>query len=161
MRRGDIYFIANTHNCGAEIARSRPAVIVSNDALNATSDVVEVVYLTTQPKREMFTHVEIYATGRPSTVLCEQISSVSKTRIGDYLGRCSERNMADIERALLASLGLTAPEDEQEEQEEQDDQTIPTHLPNLENCPAFIRVETERDVYKRLYEKILGQVCDE
>lgn len=119
MRRGDIYFIANTHNCGAEIAKSRPAVIVSNDALNATSDVVEVVYLTTQPKREMFTHVEIYATGRPSTVLCEQISSVSKTRIGDYLGRCSERNMADIERALLASLGLTAPVEAREEQEEQ------------------------------------------
>ena len=155
MKRGDIYFIANTNNCGAEIGKSRPAVIVSNDTLNATSDVVEVVYLTTQPKREMFTHVEINATGRPSTVLCEQISAVSKSRVGDFCGRCSERNMADIDRALTASLGLTAPK------EEQADQVIPPHLQSLTTCPEYIRVETERDVYKRLYEKILnGAVND-
>jgi mRNA interferase MazF len=157
MKRGDIYFIANTNNCGAEIGKSRPAVIVSNDTLNATSDVVEVVYLTTQPKREMFTHVEINATGRQSTVLCEQISAVSKSRVGDFCGRCSERNMADIDRALTASLGLTV-----EEQEEQDNHNITVNVSGMAKyTEMLIRAETERDVYKRLYEQILGQVCDE
>lgn len=158
MRRGDIYFIANRNTVGGEIMKARPAVIVSNDTLNATSNVVEVVYLTTQPKREMFTHVELNATGRPSTALCEQIDTISKALVGDYFGRCSEDEMDNIDHALRESLGLAV-----EEQEEQDepDQTIPPHLPNLANCPEFIRLEAERDVYKRLYERILGQVCDE
>ena len=157
MRRGDIYYIANHNTCGAEIAKSRPAVIVSTDTLNATSDVVEVVFLTTQPKREMYTHVELNATGRQSTALCEQINAVSKLRVGDYIGCCSVEEMAAIDRALLESLGLAAPEQKQDEPEQAD----PPHLSNLENCPAYIRMEAERDVYKKLYERILGQVCDE
>ena len=156
MKRGDIYFIANRNTVGGEITKARPAVIVSNDTLNATSNVVEVVYLTTQPKREMFTHVELNATGRPSTALCEQIDTVSKSLVGDYCGRCSERNMADIDHALRESLGLAAPEQKQEQPEQAD----PPHLSNLENCPAYIRMEAEMDVYKHWVDRILGQVFD-
>lgn len=109
MKRGEIYYIASLQNtCGSEIAKGRPAVIVSNDTLNSSSSVVEVVYLTTQPKAYMPTHVTTEATGRTSTVLCEQISSVSITRIEDYCGICTEEEMAAIDKALKSSLGLKA-----------------------------------------------------
>lgn len=108
MKRGEIYYIQRRDalNTGAEIAKARPAVIVSHNALNATSNVVEVVYLTTQPKKDLPTHANIRSSGVPSIALCEQIDHVSVTLVGDYCGTCTEAEMADIDLALLASLGL-------------------------------------------------------
>lgn len=106
MKRGEIYFIHPHHTVGSEVAKGRPAVIVSDDALNATSDVIEVVFLTTKPKKELPCHAEIHATGTASTALCEQINSVSKLRVGAYFGRCTEEEMEGIDRALMRSLDL-------------------------------------------------------
>lgn len=107
MKRGEIYFIRPASTVGSEIAKGRPAVIVSNDALNATSEVVEVVFLTTQPKKELPSHAHVEATGTPSTALCEQINTVSKSRVGDYFGECSEEEMHAIDLAMMNALGLT------------------------------------------------------
>ena len=106
MKRGEIYHIQHRHTVGSEIAKGRPAVIVSNDALNATSEVVEVVFLTTKPKKDLPTHVNINATGTPSTALCEQVNTVSKMLVGDYFGRCTEEEMRGIDLAILRSLGV-------------------------------------------------------
>lgn len=46
------------------------------------SNTVEVVYMTTKPKTDLPTHVYIESALRPSTLLCEQISTVSEERIG-------------------------------------------------------------------------------
>jgi mRNA interferase MazF len=106
MKRGEIYIIRQRTAVGSEIKKARPGVIVSNDVLNATSTVVEVVYLTTQPKRDLPTHVCINATGIQSTVLCEQIDSVSTTLIGECVACCNAEEMAEIDRGLQRSLGL-------------------------------------------------------
>jgi mRNA interferase MazF len=106
MKRGDIYYIAHRNTVGSEMAKGRPAVIVSADALNDTAEVVEVVFLTTKPKKEMPTHVGINSTRLPSTACCEQITTVSEALVGDYFGRCTDEEMADIDRALMASLDL-------------------------------------------------------
>ena len=107
MKRGDIYYIKKRHTTGSEIWGSRPGIIVSNDALNATSPVVEVVYLTTRPKKDLPTHVSILSTGNNSTACCEQIDSVSIELIGDSMGFCTAEEMAAIDQALLASLGIS------------------------------------------------------
>lgn len=106
MKRGEIYYIQHHNATGAEINKARPGVIVSNDALNQTSEVVEVVYLTTQPKKELPTHAAIEATGRRSTALCEQINTVSILRVGAYCGTCSEEEMLAIDHGLRVSLGI-------------------------------------------------------
>ena len=108
MKRGEVYFVAHRQTVGSEMAKGRPAIIVSNNILNATSSVVEVVFLTTKPKKEMPTHVIINATGVPSIACCEQISTVSMLLIGSYCGRCTEEEMHDIDCALMKSLGLFA-----------------------------------------------------
>lgn len=108
MKRGEVYYIQHRHTVGSEVAKGRPAIIVSNDALNATSDVIEVVFLTTKPKKELPTHVTINATGIPSTALCEQVNSVSKALVGDYFGRCSVEEMREINSALRRSLDVSA-----------------------------------------------------
>lgn len=106
MKRGDIYIVRRRNTVGSEIQKARPGIVVSCDALNNTSSVVEVVYLTTQPRRELPTHAHIEATGRPSVALCEQIDSVSLQLLGECVGHLSEEEMQDVNRALLCSLGL-------------------------------------------------------
>lgn len=91
---------------GSEQHADRPAVVVSNNKNNENSNVVEVVYMTTQPKTDLPTHVTIRSTGRISTVLCEQVYSVSTERVGTYIGECTDKEMENIDIALMISLQL-------------------------------------------------------
>lgn len=105
--RGDIYYIEPYLTEGSEQRAGRPAIIVSNDLANRHSSVVEVVYLTTQPKTDLPTHVTIRSTNRESTALCEQITSVSKDRIGSFLCSVTRDEIRRLNLALLTSLDLS------------------------------------------------------
>lgn len=107
IRRGDIYYIDKVPVIGSEQRAGRPAIIVSNEANNRHSSTVEVVYLTTQPKADLPTHVTINSAHRSSTALCEQVTSVSVDRVRDKMGRLTEREMTQVDIALLISLDLT------------------------------------------------------
>ena len=105
--RGDIFYIhREAVSYGHEQRPGRPAVIVSNDFINQNSTVLEVVYLTTKEKRVSPTHIVIESSLRRSTVLCEQITSVDKEFVGNYIGRCTEEEMRKIDYALVISLAL-------------------------------------------------------
>lgn len=108
IKRGDIFYIANSkyYATDPENEAGRPAIIVSNDILNKSSSVVEVVYLTTRDKKPMPTHVGIVCK-IPSTALCETIYTVTKDRIGDFIKSCSAEEMAAIDKAMAVSLGLS------------------------------------------------------
>lgn len=116
--RGEIYYIEKAYTTGMEQQAGRPAVIVSNDTGNRFSDCVTVVYLTTRPKNELPTHVEIKSAQHLSIVLCETISTVSKERIGNYYGTTTEKEMEEIEDALQVALGLK-PEPRKEKKPEE------------------------------------------
>lgn len=109
VKRGGIYYIASTGaEVGSEIKSSHPraAIIVSNDKCNQYSPVIEIVWLTTREKKPLPTHVKISSARYPSTAMCEQIHSVSKERVGDYIGTATEDEMREIDRALAVSIGL-------------------------------------------------------
>lgn len=149
MKRGEIYYIKRRDTVGAETAGARPGVIVSNNALNATSSVVEVVYLTTQPKKNLPTHVAISSTGVQSTALCEQIDAVSVMLVGDYCGTCSEQEMQGIDQALMASLGIAV----------EGVKLTGDSIELLHTTKAYEeldRVIAERDRYARIIDRILG-----
>lgn len=68
MKRGEIYYIESTYReTGSEQRGGRPAVIVSNDKNNENSEVVEVVYMTTKPKKT--TSQLMYLSGAHSPLL--------------------------------------------------------------------------------------------
>ncbi len=107
INRGDIWYVMNSYQTvGSEQRPGRPAVVVSNQKNNQYGDVVEMVFLTTAPKRDLPTHVTIRSSGRVSTALCEQISTVSVERLGNYCGHVSDSELAAIEGAMLVSLGI-------------------------------------------------------
>lgn len=106
-KRGEIYYIESYYTTGSEQRAGRPAVIVSNDRNNEHGATVEVVYLTTQPKHDLPTHVTVRGTGRDSIALCEQVSTVAVERVGEFCGECSKQEMVAIETALMISLDLS------------------------------------------------------
>ena len=109
MKRGEIYYINSIYNEeGSEQRAGRPAVIVSNDKNNECSGTVEVVYMTTKPKNDLPTHVFTRSAREPSTILCEQITTVSKDRVGDYYGSLAENELQILDKCAgdLAGAGL-------------------------------------------------------
>lgn len=50
MRRGEIYWVDIPNAIGHELMKDRPAIIVSCDALNDNSPVVQVVYCSASPQ---------------------------------------------------------------------------------------------------------------
>jgi mRNA interferase MazF len=173
MKRGDIYYINSTHaEQGHEIRAGRPAVIVSNDKNNECSGTVEVVYMTTKPKNDMPTHVFTRSSREPSTILCEQITTVSKDRVGDYYGRLADNELQILDNALAISLGLDfgaapvmrEPTDEELEKAWREWLARPeNHLffPDDYKSPELIKTETERDIYQKLYTELLEHVKGE
>lgn len=107
VRRGDIFYIANSkcYATNPSVEAGRPGIVVSCDELNEHSPSVEVVYLTTKDKKPMATHVPILCKIN-STALCETIYTVSKDRLGDYVRTCSDKEMAEIDKGMLHSLGI-------------------------------------------------------
>lgn len=106
MKRGEIYYVEPIVAAGSEQRGDRPAIIVSNDKNNRFGRTVEVVYLTTQPKTDLPTHVTVCGTGTRSVALCEQITTVAKERVKELRGVCSQEEMKALERALCISLGI-------------------------------------------------------
>jgi mRNA-degrading endonuclease toxin of MazEF toxin-antitoxin module len=151
MKRGQIYFIAGPNRLGAEDHKfSRPAVIVSADAVIDDHDTVQVVYLTTHPWADLPTHATIHATGVTSTALCERVSCVDKTKLGDLCGACTDAEMAAIDRALMLALGLTVDINATAEPL--------ICMEGMEGMQGSIeRVEGERDAYKAILEKVLAR----
>lgn len=107
--RGQIYYVdGNGTPVGAEIWSDRPALIVSNNVSNKHSGAVEVVYLTTTPKKHYSpVHVSIKSHEKDSIALCEQVHSVDKSRLRDYMGQITPQEQENINKALIMSLACS------------------------------------------------------
>ena len=105
--RGDIFFVRKGgYNTGSEQNHGRPAVVVSNEKANQFSSVIEVVFLTSAEKAKWLpTHVDVICQ-IPSVALCEQITSISKSRLGEFVRSCTDSEMKKIDEALMVSLGI-------------------------------------------------------
>jgi mRNA interferase MazF len=114
MRRGDVYDAALDPTEGSEQAGTRPLVIVSRDAINASSSVVIGVPCTTfRSGRRLYpSQVLLRAPDggldADSIALCEQIRAVSKSRLRRLRGTLSRAALAQIDRALAIALDLDA-----------------------------------------------------
>lgn len=115
MRRGDIHAVDLDPSRGSEADKRRPAVIVSNDAANATArrlgrGVITVVPVTSSIQRIYPFQVLLPAadTGldRDSKAQAEQIRSIAVERVGDRLGVVPNALMLEIDEALRLHLLL-------------------------------------------------------
>lgn len=105
LYRGDIVWVADAKVTGSEQKGMRPALIVSNDKGNEHSPVITVVWLTSADKKPMPTHCTVKATEK-STALCEQLVTISKERVLDYIRSATAKEMADVNRCIVTALAL-------------------------------------------------------
>ena len=108
-KRGEIYFTESTYYaCGSEQTNNRPFVVVSNNKNNLFSTVITAVPFTSRQKKHLPTHVDFFDEDSPvsGTILCEQIQTVSKSRLGSYAGEVDWKTMKQIEEAIKIQLDL-------------------------------------------------------
>lgn len=110
IKRGDIYVCDLKGIIGSEQAGIRPCVVIQNDCGNLVSPTTIVVPCTTSSKKKTLpTHVSCVSEGLmyPSVILCEQIRSISKTRLKEYLGHVPKEIMEQVDKALCVSIGIS------------------------------------------------------
>lgn len=113
MKRFDVVWVDFGKGQGSEQGGKRPAIVVSSDYINNSSQCVIVCPLTSRTKRtDLKFHVELdwisYSGSKTkkSVVLCEQVRTISKTRIYRTAGFISKENQIKVQDALKATLGL-------------------------------------------------------
>ena len=88
-------------------------------------------------------------------MLCEQVTSVDISRIGNYIGRCTEREMREIDRCIRVSLGL---------QDGKTENPNPNYVPPMGNRSRenekMIALQVERDTYRKMYEMVVEKLAE-
>ena len=115
MRRGDVVWVGLDPARGAEAAKRRPAVVVSNDGANRTAErlgrgVVTVVPVTSNTSRVYPFQILLPAGRSPlpqdSKAQAEQVRSVAVERVGVVIGRLPADLADALDAALRLHLGL-------------------------------------------------------
>ena len=111
MKRGDIFFAALDPMHGSEIQKTRPVVIVSNDAANRASSLVTVLPLTSNVRTVYSFEVKLTAaeTGlsKDGKAMAQQVRTIDKSRLGSVRrGVVSPEKMRLVDDALRLHLAL-------------------------------------------------------
>jgi len=113
VKRGEVYLIRFNPTEGSEQAGTRPAVIVSRDAINQYSPVVVVCPMTdaVHVPNPYPSDVSIKAPEgglvKDSVVLTSQVRAVAKHRFLKQLGQLRPDTMKQVDQALKITLNLS------------------------------------------------------
>lgn len=112
IKRGDIYYADLSPVVGSEQGGVRPVLIIQNDVGNRHSPTVICAAITSRMnKAKLPTHVEIstkkYQIVKNSVVLLEQIRTIDKQRLREYVCHVDYELMDKVEEALKISLELS------------------------------------------------------
>lgn len=111
MHRGEIYLVDLNVHVGSEQSGLRPALIVQNETGNLHSPTTIICPLTTKQKNQLDTHVSLTPNDcgilKDSTVLCEQVRVIDKSRIRKKVGEIiNKKKIEDINKRLMISIGI-------------------------------------------------------
>jgi mRNA interferase MazF len=104
-RRGEVWWVAFDPSVGGEIQKTRPALIISNNAANAALNRVIVIPLTSQTSKIYPGEAMVTLNGEQRKAMGDQVMTASKQRLRTKLGSLDGTAMTAVEDALLLQLG--------------------------------------------------------
>lgn len=111
IKRGDLYYADLRPIIGSEQGGVRPVLIIQNDVGNHFSPTVIAASITSRKRKyrlptHVFLPVSTDGLRNDSIVLLEQVRTIDRSRLGDYIGRLDEAAMEAVDAALAISIGI-------------------------------------------------------
>lgn len=106
VRRGDVWWVDLDPMRGSEIRKTRPAVVLTADALNRARRSVVVVPLSTGPSPRPPIVVGVASAGPRAVAVCDQIRAVDKARLLTRQGSLSSGDLRDVVAGVRGVLGI-------------------------------------------------------
>lgn len=98
--KGDIFYIEK-----GKTGEKSPAVVVSATEVIEETGCAQVAWLTNKEENSSSTHAKVMCM-TPSVAICEKLSFAYLDRFGEYIRTCTEKEMQDIDNAMLATFGI-------------------------------------------------------
>jgi mRNA interferase MazF len=105
VKRYEVRWVDLDPSRGAEMAKTRPVVIVSLDELNARLQTVTICPITSQLHPAWRCRLPVQCVGRPAEIAVDQIRTVSKTRLGPRIASLSDEAASSLRRLITEMLG--------------------------------------------------------
>ena len=81
-KRGEIFWVSFDPSVGGEVQKTRPAIVLSNDAANAVLNRLIVVPLSSKTDRLYPGEVLVQINQQKSKAMSDQLTTISKLRLG-------------------------------------------------------------------------------
>lgn len=98
--KGDIFYIEK-----GKTGEKSPAVVVSATKVIEETGCAQVAWLTNKEENSSSTHAKVMCM-TPSVAICEKLSFAYLDRFGEYIRTCTEKEIQDIDNAMLATFGI-------------------------------------------------------
>jgi mRNA interferase MazF len=106
MQRGEVWWVNFDPSVGGEVQKQRPALILSNDASNKHLNRLQVVPLSSRVDRLYPSEAVVTVNGKPHKAMADQLTTVSKLRLSNRIGRLAAADLIQVERVVKLQLDL-------------------------------------------------------
>lgn len=112
IKRGEIWVVDLKPGTGWEIAKKRPALVISNNSINSISPLVIIIPISSQipkvfgPERIIISKSQANL-DKDSIAMLTQIRAIDKSRLIKKIGIVRQGTLLEVEDALQLVLGIT------------------------------------------------------
>ena len=106
MIRGEVWWVEFDPAIGSIIRKTRPAIIVSNNAANRHMTRVQVIPLSSNVERIYPSETVVTLAGQKSKAMADQLMTADKKRLKKLLGSLSQADMRAVDTMMKIQLGI-------------------------------------------------------